>query len=398
MSSKKPSGRMEEKSPQDKEKNITRREFLKKAFFAGAGLAAGGLALDYVLKSKNTTQIAALVNPNLKEALFYEKEGGIVRCALCPNRCTITEGSRGACGVRTNNLGRLYTLGYANPCAVHIDPIEKKPLFHFLPQSQTYSIGIAGCSLRCKYCQNYEISQAKPDDTSNIDLPPDEAASRARAQGAASIAYTYTEPTVFYEYMIDTAKAAHKEGIKNVLVSCGYVNPDPLKELCKYIDGANVNLKGFSEEFYSNLTRGRLAPILDSIRIIKEQGRWLELTYLVIPQWSDDDTQISGFIKWVNENLGPDQPIHFLRFMPAYRLSNLPPTPPETLLAARRKALEAGMEYVYVGNLGGEGLEDTFCPQCKKAIIKRRIFSVTENNIENGKCRFCKKSIPGYWA
>lgn len=374
---------------------LDRREFLKKAVIVGAGIGASAIAIDYLLKKPGVETPEVL----LKEAMFYEDLGNnLVRCALCPNRCVIAEGQRGLCGVRINKYGKLYTLGYGNPCAVHVDPIEKKPLFHFLPTTGVFSIATAGCCLRCKYCQNWEISQAKPDETRNLDMPPEKVVELAKKYNAKSIAYTYTEPTVFFEYMLEIARLARKEGIKNVIVSCGYINPDPLKELCRYLDAGNVNLKGFSDEFYTSLTQGKLEPILDTMKILRDEGKWFEVTYLVIPEWSDDTKQINDFINWVIDNLGVDQPVHFLRFMPAYKLKNLPPTPPKTLINAREMALKQGLKYVYVGNLSGLDAENTYCPECGMVLIKRRGFAVNEVNMKNGRCETCNTKIPGVWG
>ncbi|MBN2015110.1 MAG: AmmeMemoRadiSam system radical SAM enzyme [Candidatus Altiarchaeota archaeon] len=374
---------------------ITRREFIKKAAVVGAGLGVSVIAADYLLKQAST----ALPEVSLREALFYEGLGdNIVRCALCPNRCVIADNGRGLCGVRMNKGGKLYTLGYGNPCAAHLDPIEKKPLFHFLPSTNAFSIATAGCCLRCKYCQNWQISQAKPDETQNLDLSPEDVVAYAKRYNARSIAYTYTEPTVFYEYMLDTAKLAKEEGIKNVIVSCGYINPEPLKGLCRFLDAGNVNLKGFSNRVYRSLTEGSLQPILDSIIVLKEENKWFELTYLVIPGWSDDYEQIKAFVDWVVDNIGVNHPVHFLRFRPAYKLSNLAPTPAETLKTARNMALDSGLRYVYVGNLPGLGFESTYCPSCKNLLIERQGFYVVENRIEDGRCKNCGEGIHGFWG
>lgn len=382
-------------------KEITRREFIKKAAIAGVGLGASILAVDYLLKQSNIGDqtTAPVPDTSLTKALFYESLGdNVVRCGLCPNRCVISEGGRGLCGVRTNMDGELYTLGYGNPCAANVDPIEKKPLFHFLPSTDAFSIATAGCCLRCKYCQNWQISQAKPDETRNLDMSPEDVVAYAKRYNADSIAYTYTEPTVFFEYMLDIAKLASKEGVKNVIVSCGYTNPEPLEELCRHLDGGNVNLKGFSDRVYRGLTEGSLQPILDSIEMLAKEKKWFELTYLIIPGWSDEEEQLKSFVKWVVDKLGVDQPIHFLRFRPAYKLNNLPPTPPETLTSARRMALNEGLHYVYVGNLPGLGFENTYCPSCKNLLVGRQGFTVTENIMENGRCKNCGEKIPGFWG
>jgi pyruvate formate lyase activating enzyme len=321
----------------------------------------------------------------------------IVQCDLCPNHCVLENNQVSRCRARMNKDGVLYSRVYGKPCAVHVDPIEKKPFFHFLPGTTAFSIATAGCVLSCKFCQNWQISQARPEDTDTYDLPPDKVLSQAVSNGCRSIAYTYTEPTVFYEYMYDTAIIARKNKVRNVMHSCGYINEKPLRELSKYMDAADIDLKGFTEDFYSRICNGSLKPVLNSLAVLKDEGIWLEITNLIIPTLNDDMKKIREMCMWIQKNLGPDVPIHFSRFFPHYKLKNLPPTPLETLTEARNAAMEAGLKFVYIGNIRHEG-ESTFCPKCKRVIVERIGYFVKQNNIENGKCRFCRTSIPGVWS
>jgi pyruvate formate lyase activating enzyme len=293
--------------------------------------------------------------------------------------------------------GRYETLVYGNPCAVHRDPIEKKPLLHFLPGSHSYSIATAGCNLHCKNCQNWEISQRRPEETYNIDLPPEAVVAEAVKSRCSSIAYTYSEPNIFYEYVMDTATLARERGIKNVLVTAGYINPLPQKELCKVADAANVDLKGFSDNFYQDICSGHLKPVLDALVLYKQEGVWLEVTNLVIPTLTDDFLQIQKMCQWLLVNLGDDVPLHFSRFSPRYRLKNLPPTPVEILERARQTALDVGLKYVYVGNVPGHEGENTYCPQCGRVVIGRIGYTLTQVHLEGGHCLFCHGEIPGVW-
>ncbi len=320
-----------------------------------------------------------------------------VQCELCPNGCVLDVNQVSRCRARMNKDGVLFSLVYGKPCAVHVDPIEKKPFFHFLPGTTAFSIATAGCVLSCKFCQNWQISQAKPEDTDTYDLPPDKVVSQAKIYKCRSVTYTYTEPTVFYEYMYDTAIIAKKNGIKNTMHSCGYINEKPLRKLAKYLDAADIDLKGFTEDFYARICSGSLKPVLDSLVVLKKEGVWLEITNLVIPTLNDDIKKIREMCTWILKNLGSDVPIHFSRFLPHYKLNNLPPTPLETLTEARNTAMDAGLKFVYIGNIRHEG-ESTFCPKCKKILIERIGYFVEQNNIANGKCRFCSTSIPGVWS
>lgn len=323
--------------------------------------------------------------------------GKKVQCDLCPTECVLDDYQVGGCRTRINKQGVLYSLVYGKPCAVAIDPIEKKPFFHFLPATTAFSIATAGCVLSCKFCQNWQISQAKPEDTDTHDLLPEEVVRRAAFSGCRSITYTYTEPTVFYEYMYDTARIAREFRVKNTMHSCGYINERPLRELAQYLDAADIDLKAFDEEFYSRICGGRLKPVLDALVVLRQEGVWLEITNLVIPTLNDDPKKIFGMCRWIVQNLGPDVPIHFSRFFPYYKLNNLPPTPVETLRDARQAALDAGMHYVYLGNLRSEA-ENTICPKCGLALIERAGYAVKKNVLKVGKCPRCGQKIPGIWS
>lgn len=321
-----------------------------------------------------------------------------VQCQLCPRRCRLSNGARGDCRVRVNIEGDLYTLVYGNPCAVHIDPIEKKPIFHMLPGTSTFSIATAGCNLHCKYCQNWTISQVPPEETRNQDLPPKKVVELALKNGCKSIAYTYSEPIVFYEYTLDTAKLARKAGLKNILVTAGFINPEPLRELYKWIDAANIDLKGFSEDFYQEVCSGSLYPILKTIKVSVEEGVLVELTNLIVPTLNDNVEMIDKMCKWIYNELGPDIPLHFSRFYPMYKLKNLPPTSSSILTKARKTALANGLHYVYIGNLPGNPGENTYCPTCKTLLIGRIGYYITQNNLKNGYCPSCGTKITGIWT
>ncbi|MCP4649922.1 MAG: AmmeMemoRadiSam system radical SAM enzyme [PVC group bacterium] len=366
---------------------LNRRVFLK------TSLAAGSYLLGSTLPILN----AQTINP--KEALHYiPLANSSVQCQRCPHSCVITKGERGFCRVRENNDGKLYNIVYGKPCAVHVDPIEKKPLFHVLPGTMSFSIATVGCNLTCKFCQNWQISQASPENVQTVEMPPELIVSKALKTKCKTIAYTYTEASVFYEYMLDIAKIAQDNDIKNVIHSNGFINPKPLKELCPYITAMNVDLKGFSENYYNEICSGNLKTVLNSLCTIKEQGVWLELTNLLIPTLNDSTKKIKEMCSWIKNNLGNDVPIHFSRFFPTYKLTTLPPTPVSTLENARNIALDVGLKFVYIGNLPGHAAENTYCPHCNNVIIKRSGYTVLENTINNGNCTICGNSIQGVWT
>jgi len=320
-----------------------------------------------------------------------------VQCVLCPHMCLLDPGQRGRCRVRLNADGELVSLVYGRPVAVHVDPVEKKPLFHFLPGADVFSIATAGCNLRCDFCQNWEISQAAPEDVSPYDLSPEEVVASAKEYGCQAIAYTYTEPVVYYEYARDCARLAREEGIANILVTAGYINPGPLSELSDYIDAANVDLKSMSDEYYREVCGGTLEPVLDTITALKDSGTWVEITNLVVPTLNDDAEGIDAVSRWVLDNVGPDTPLHFSRFFPMYRLADLAPTPVETLEQARQRSVDMGLHFVYVGNaVTPEGMV-TRCPLCGHVLIRRQGYQVELTGISNGVCENCSAPVAGVW-
>jgi pyruvate formate lyase activating enzyme len=334
----------------------------------------------------------------MKEAMFYEKlDDNLVNCNLCSHRCRkIAESKRGICGVRENIDGTLYSLVYGKAVARSVDPIEKKPLFNFLPGSRAYSIATVGCNFRCDNCQNYDISQL-PSVRSTIvgeDVPPEEVVLAAKLSNCESIAYTYTEPTIFFEYALDIAKIARNEGIKNVFVTNGYITPEALKEIGPYLDAANIDLKSFSDEFYRKNCGARLEPVLDSIRLYKSLGIWIELTTLIIPALNDSEEELRKIAEFIKE-VGAEIPWHITQFHPTYKLIDKPVTPVTTLRRARQIGLEAGLRYVYEGNVPGENGENTYCPKCQKMLIRRLGYQIIENKIKNSTCPYCGAKIDG---
>jgi pyruvate formate lyase activating enzyme len=292
----------------------------------------------------------------------------------------------------------MYSIAYGNPCAVHIDPIEKKPFFHFLPSTRAYSIATAGCNLACLNCQNWDISQVSPKETENYDLMPALVVEECLNSRCESIAYTYSEPTTFYEYAYDTAKLARAKHIKNVWKSNGYINEEPLRALCKYLDAANIDLKSFDDDIYVKLNGGRLAPVLRALKIFHEEHVWLEITNLIIPSWTDNLDMIQKMCGWLVENGLRDYPLHFSRFNPLYKLYQLPMTPVSILEKAREIAVKTGIRYAYVGNVPRHWAEHTYCHKCGKMIVERRGFRILSNHLEHGKCKFCSDTIPGVWS
>jgi pyruvate formate lyase activating enzyme len=320
-----------------------------------------------------------------------------IRCQICPNECTLKEGELSECKNRRVYNGKLYTIAYGDPCAIHIDPIEKKPLYHFYPGSDAFSLATAGCNLACLNCQNWTISQSSPEETENYDLMPDQVIVQASKYNCASIAFTYSEPITFYEYVYDTWQLSKQAGIKNVLVSNGYIKTEPLINLCKVTDAANIDLKSMEEEIYLKLNAGKLEPILNTLRTMKDEGVWLEITNLVVPSWTDDLDMIKKMCNWLAQNGFHDTPLHFSRFHPQYKLQKLPVTPVKTLQQAEAIARSEGLQYVYIGNVPGNEKTDTLCPQCNRVVVDRSGYTILQVSIENGKCTGCGHEIPGRW-
>ncbi|MEW5895553.1 MAG: AmmeMemoRadiSam system radical SAM enzyme [Candidatus Omnitrophota bacterium] len=320
-----------------------------------------------------------------------------IECLLCPRACRLKPGQRGDCRVRLNLDGKLQTLVYGSPCSIHVDPIEKKPLFHVLPGSSSFSIATAGCNLHCKYCQNWQISQQPPEALTNYNLSPEQTVQAALSERCRSIAYTYSDPVVFYEYTYDTSKLANISGILNVLVTAGYINQQPLIDLCPHVHAANVDLKGITDQFYQRMSQASLKPVQDAIITMKKNHVWVEITNLVVPTWNDRETDIRDLCKWVKDYCGEDTPLHFSKFWPMHQLKNLPPTPTSILDRAWEIGRETGLKYVYVGNIPGHAGNSTYCPSCKKILIERAGFRILQNNIVEGRCGNCGEKIPGIW-
>jgi pyruvate formate lyase activating enzyme len=336
----------------------------------------------------------------MREAMFYDKlEDHRVRCRLCRFHCLIGPGQRGHCRVRENRHGVLVSLVYGRAVAEHVDPIEKKPLFHVLPGSRSYSIATVGCNFRCLHCQNYSISQ--PEEGS-IELAgnlvqPETVVQRALAQGCRSISYTYTEPTIFFEYAYETAKLAKAAGLKNVFVTNGYITNEALAVIAPYLDAANIDLKGFTDSFYREVVGASLAEVLDCIREYKRLGIWLELTTLIIPHRNDSQEELRQLADFIVSELGPGTPWHVTQFYPTYRLQEEGRTPLSTLRAARKIGMEAGLRYVYEGNVPGEGGESSYCPSCQELLVKRNGYLIEKNLLEHGHCASCGFAVDGIW-
>ncbi|MBZ5496236.1 MAG: AmmeMemoRadiSam system radical SAM enzyme [Acidobacteriia bacterium] len=383
-------------NPYPDESALNRRDFLKAASIPCLAVACAGA---YRVSSSEVPPLAGNDSQFVVEASFYEKLSfKKIKCRLCPRECVIDDRERGYCGVRENRGGTYYTLVHSRVAASNVDPIEKKPFFHFLPGSSAFSIATAGCNVNCKMCQNWQISQVRPEQIQATYLPPDQVAGLAGQFKCPVIAYTYTEPVVFCEYMLDTAAAGHRAGLKSVMVTGGYVQQEVLKQLCHSVDAIKVDLKGFSEKFYREVVNGELKPVLDTLVTIRKQGIWLEVVQLVLPTLNDSDEEIRGLARWIKAELGQEVPIHFSRFHPEYLLKNLPPTPVSTLERAKAIADAEGLRFAYVGNVPGHPAESTYCPRCRQVVVQRNGFVSVTVFLEKGKCRHCQTPIAGVWS
>ena len=333
------------------------------------------------------------------EAMYYKQLPDIrVECELCPRACQVADLERGYCGVRENRNGKYYTLVHSRVCSLNADPIEKKPLFHYLPGTKAYSIATAGCNIECKFCQNWQISQFRPEQIEDtIKLTPEEVVRFAKERSCDTIAYTYSEPVVFYEYMYDTARVGKREGIGSVMISNGYIKKEPLVELCKELSAVKIDFKAFTEKFYKETCSGELKPVLETLVTLKEIGIWFEVVMLMVPTLNDSEKELKDMCSWIYENLGPDVPIHFSRFHSTYKIKNLPPTPIKTLEMARNIAIESGLNFAYTGNVPGHPGESTYCPDCKEVLIKRVGYTILQYSLNGNKCGNCKHPIPGVW-
>ncbi len=375
---------------------LDRRAFLKAAGLPCLAACAGGVVAPGLTlggpSAESDTQFT--VEARYYEKLPYKK----IKCKLCPRECVIDDRERGYCGVRENRGGTYYTLVHSRVVAAHVDPIEKKPLFHFLPGTLAFSIATAGCNVNCKMCQNWDISQVRPEQVRSTYAPPQKVAALAKQNQCASIAYTYSEPVIFYEYMMDTAPAGHEQGVKSVVITGGYIEQEPLKKLCAAVDAIKVDLKAFSQKFYEEVVNANLKPVLDTLVTLRQQGMWTEIVYLVVPTLNDSEQELKALARWVKSDLGLDVPVHFSRFHPEYLLKNLPPTPLETLERAKAIADAEGLHYVYLGNVPGHPAESTYCPKCRRVVVERVGYTVSGVRIRKGKCQYCREPIAGVWG
>ena len=372
-----------------------RRSFLKCALASGAALRAGEFASPAAAADWQPSADAQFT----LEARFYQKlDNRRIRCKLCPRECVVGDKERGYCGVRENRGGTYFTLVHSRVCAAHIDPIEKKPLFHYLPGTMAFSIATAGCNVNCKFCQNWDISQSRPEEIPAQYLSPHQAADVAQRYNCPTVAFTYSEPVVFAEYAMDTADAAHAAGVRSVVISNGYMQHDSLVAAYGKMDAVKIDLKAFSESYYAKVVTGQLKPVLDSLVTLRKMGKWTEIVYLVVPTLNDDDAEFRGLAAWIKANLGCDVPLHFTQFHPEYLLKNLPITPVPTLERARQIAMAEGLHYVYIGNVPGHPAQNTYCPQCGKMLVERVGFTAREVRIrKDSTCPYCGHRIPGIW-
>ena len=376
---------------------MDRRLFLRRAAAVGVASTMAGLAPQFQAAPLGTS--ASRDDPRYAvEARFYEKlPNKRVKCKLCPRECIVGDRERGYCGVRENREGMYFTLVYSRVCAAHVDPVEKKPLFHYLPGTLAFSLATAGCNVNCKFCQNWDISQVRPEQVPANYLPPKQIAALARQYRCPTIAYTYSEPVVFSEFLMDAADAGHEAGIGSVAISNGYIQEKPLREAFGKMDAVKIDLKSFSDSYYQKVVVGELKPVLDSLVTLRKMEKWTEIVYLVVPTLNDSDQEFRGLVSWVKANLGADIPLHFTQFHPQYLMKNLPITPVATLERAKAIADGEGLHYVYIGNVPGHPAQNTYCPQCKRMLIERSGFEVRQMRIRNGACPSCRHKIPGVW-
>ena len=336
-----------------------------------------------------------------KEAMLYQQlEDSSVHCFLCNHHCRIKLGEVGFCGVRKNVDGKLYTMVYGKLVAANVDPIEKRPLYHFLPGSLSFSVATMGCNFHCGFCQNWQISQVRKGgslpELPGTPMTPEEIVTDAKKAGCKSIAYTYTEPTIFFEYAYDTARLAKKEGLANVFVTNGFMTKEALDTIADYLDACNVDLKSFNNNFYKEVCQGRLKPVLNSIRTMKDLGIWIEVTTLIIPKKNDDDAELQGIAEFI-AGVSPDIPWHISRFHPGYEYGDSYPTPPETLRKAYKIGKDAGLRFIYIGNLPGEE-KDTLCPSCNDVVIRRGSYFTSQKRLKGSQCPECGAELPGVFS
>ncbi len=370
---------------------MQRREFIRTVCTGSCGIAVSGVFPGRALAADKPYEV---------EARYYEKlDDNWVSCQVCPRGCAVADGKKGFCRVRINRGGKYYSSVYGRACTYHVDPIEKKPLFHFMPGTTAFSIATVGCNLDCKFCQNWEISQEHPENVDAYELKPAKVVEAAKQFDAPTIAYTYTEPIVWFEYALDCVRAGHDEGLRSVMISAGYMNREPMVEVAGEMDAIKIDLKSINGDYYKDICSATLQPVLSTLATIRETGTWLEIVNLMVPTLNDSDEDVEKLCKWVKENLGSDVPVHFTRFYPTYKLKNLPPTPVVTVEKARAIALANGINYPYVGNVpSGHPGESTYCPGCGEMVIKRVGYRVLSITLKDGKCPSCGIEIPGIWS
>jgi pyruvate formate lyase activating enzyme len=389
--------------------SLGRRDFLRAALggaCAACALAGGGAVLggerafaQDIAPGVGVEGVAAASDKFVAPARHWEKrENKRILCTLCPRQCEVADLERGGCGVRENRGGDYVTLVFNRPCSLNVDPIEKKPLFHFLPGTTAFSTATAGCNIWCRFCQNWQISQKRPEQVEAVYVTPDQMVALAQKQGSPTIAFTYNEPVVFYEWMYAVAEAAKKRGVRSVAISNGYIQKAPLRELCQVLSAIKIDLKAFTEKFYKELCDGQLKPVLDTLVELKSIGIWFEIVVLIIPTLNDGEKECRDMCKWIVQNLGPDVPVHFSSFHATYMLNNLPSTPPRVVERNRTIAMEEGVRYSYVGNVVGSAGEKTLCHNCHKPIIDRYGYRTRSRVTADGKCPECTTAIPGVWS
>lgn len=374
-------------------KKITRKNFIE-------GSICSGCALAFYATTGFSAELFAKSKPSIHPAEYWKAlKNNKTKCLLCPNGCIRAPGQDGLCLSRGNRDGKLSSLTYANPCIIALDNIEKTPLYHFQVKGRVFSIATAGCNLHCKFCQNWEYSQAGPDEVrETFYLPPEDVISRAKKHNVETISFFYTDPVVYYEYMKDIARLARKAKMKTVCVTAGYINEKPLRELIPLIDAFVIGLKGFTDKFYREYIGGTLEPVLDTIRILSRDRdkTWMELVNLLIPGINDKPAEIKAMTRWIANEIGKDVPLHFTKFEPAYKMKDTSPTPVRTLEMAYEIGKKSGLEYIYLGNVPGSKAENTYCPKCGKLLIERLHFKTLKNNMRNGRCS-CGHELPGKW-
>ena len=385
---------MDKKWPQACE--MTRRDFMKRGLYGACAICMAGVfgvpRPAYAGAAKK-----GFVNPKPSQ-WFSPLSDSALRCTLCPVGCRIPPGKRGKCRVRENRGGQGYTLAYGNPVLVQMDPVERKPFFHVMPGTRALSISTAGCPLECQFCEVWDMALVGPEDVHAYDLPPEKVVAHAKSAGAQAISYAFGEPVVFYEYMYDTAVIAKREGLANLVHTSGYISPEPLRALIDYLDAVNIDVKGFDNDFYRNMVGGEIEPVKAALGMLKQADIHIEITNLVIPGVNDDMEQVKQMCTWIRNELGAGVPVHFARFYPLYKLSNLPQTPVSTLDKVRDTAREAGLEHVYIARVTGHEGENTFCPHCNEKIIDRMGFVIEAMHLDNGKCTYCGGVVSGKWA